>query len=159
MKTQSSKQIQSRRNKSVRFAGRRSSDRRGGAAVEAAICFPFIIILMLGTLEVCAGIYLKESITVCAFEGVRLGTRRRGTAEEVRDRALAALAERQVTIPENDPSVGVTVTPENFDSLNALDPITVQITVPTAGNALFIFDSLVNRNVTASVTMVREFDE
>ena len=114
---------------------------------------------MMGTLEACAGIYLKESITICAFEGTRVGVRRNGTAQDVRDTVLAALADRQVIIPGDDSSLGVTITPSNFDSLDALDEINVQIVAPTAGNSLYIFDSFVNRNVSCSVTMVREFDE
>ena len=132
--------------------------RRGAAAVEAAFCFPLIILLMMGTLEVCAGIYLKESVTVCAFEGVRVGVHRGATAEDVIARAEQALADRQVIIPSDDPAFGITVIPADFSDLKALDPITVQIVAPTAGNSLYIFDSLVNRNVSASVTMVREFD-
>jgi hypothetical protein len=137
----------------------RGIGREGGAAVEAAICFPLIVLIMMGTLEACAGIYLKESITICAFEGARVGVRRRGTAEEVRETVLAALADRQVTIPGDDASLGITITPEDFSELEALDQITIQIVAPTAGNSLYIFDSFVNRNVSCSVTMVREFDE
>ena len=114
---------------------------------------------MLGTLEVCAGIYLKESLTVCAFEGIRVGVHRRATADDVRNRVLEALADRQVTIPDGDDEAGVTIAPSDFSSLDALDEIRVTIVAPTAGNSLYIFDSLVNRYVDASVTMVREFDE
>ena len=144
-----------------RIIGRRSQlpkVRGGGAAVEAAFCFPLIVLLMMGTLEVCAGIYLKESLTVCAFEGIRVGVHRNATAEEVMESALAALEDRQITIPDNDDDLGVTISPSDFGALDALDPITITIVAPTAGNSLYIFDSLVNRNVSASVTMVREFD-
>ena len=144
---------------SRRRARRRA--RNGGAAVEAAICFPLIIILMMGTLEVCAGIYLKESITICAFEGVRVGVRRRATREMVIARVQEVLTDRQVTLPNDvngDPQ-GIEVLPEDFSTLRELDPITVRITAPTAGNSLFIFDSLLNRDVVAEVTMVREFNE
>lgn len=130
--------------------------RRGAAAVEAAICFPLIIVLMMGTLEVCAGIYLKESVAICAFEGVRVGVRRRATREMVIQRVQEVLVDRQVVLPDDS---GIEVFPEDFSTLRELDPITVRITAPTAGNSLFIFDSLVNRDVVAEVTMVREFNE
>jgi hypothetical protein len=138
---------------------RRRRRRGGGAAVEAAFCFPLIIILMMGTLEICAGIYLKESLTVCAYEGVRAGIHRRSTAEDVRERVLEMLEDRHITIPGGSSGQGLEIIPSDFSDLNALDPITVRLTAPTAGNSLYIFDSLVNRNVSASVTMVREFDE
>lgn len=129
--------------------------------MEAAFCFPVIIILMMGTLEICAGIFLKESLTLCAYEGVRAGIHRRSSAEDVMDRVLEMLEDRQITIPEGAGGTpqGIEIIPSDFSDLNALDPITVRIIAPTAGNSLYIFDSLVDRNVSASVTMVREFDE
>ena len=123
------------------------------AAVEAAICFPLIILLMLGTLEITAGLFLRESLSICSFEGCRVGTRRRATAADVEARAQEALADRGVT------GATVIVTPGNFDSLSALDPITVEIAAPTAGNSIFIFDNLADRTIRSSVTMVREFDD
>ena len=108
---------------------------------------------MLGTLEITAGLYLRESLSVCCFEACRVGTRRGTTAETVRARAIEVLADRGVN------GANVVLTPSNYDSSNSLDTISVQITAPTAGNSIFIFDNLVNRSVQSSVTMVREFDE
>lgn len=131
--------------------------RRGAAAVEAAFCFPIIIILMMGTLEICAGIYLKESVSICAFEGCRVGIRRRSTREQVIARVKEVLADRQVVLPDDS---AIEVLPDvDWSTLNELDQITVRITAPTAGNSLYIFDSIVNRNVVSQVTMVREFNE
>ena len=138
---------------------RRGVLRSGAAAVEAAIIIPIVIIpIMMGTLEICAGLYLKESLTICAFEGVRIGTRREGTAEAVLARVQEVLDDRQIDMTASNPGVGITIDPPDFSGLDALDPITVTIVAPTAGNSIFIFDHLANRNVSASVTMVREFD-
>lgn len=125
------------------------------------MCIPVVIILMLGTLEVCSGIYLAESLTICSYEACRAGVRRRATYDDVYARAVEALADRNVTLPTNDDgeSVGIVIEPSDFSTLKSLDPIKVTITAPTAGNSLYIFDTLVNRNLTASVSMVREFDE
>jgi hypothetical protein len=160
MPIQTQKQPSASQPKRRRIAKARKR-RGGGAAVEAAFCFPLIIFLMMGTLEVCAGIYLKESLTLCAYEGVRAGIHRRSTAEDVMDRVLEMLEDRLITIPEDSGGSpqGIEIIPSDFSGLNALDPITVRITAPTAGNSLYIFDSLVNRDVGVSVTMVREFDE
>jgi len=135
---------------------RKMNERRGGAVVETAFCIPVVIILMMGTLEVCSGIYLYESCKVAGFEGVRLGIRRSGTAEEVLYRTNEVLAARGVKIP-NGGGYGVTIEPNNFSNLNALDPITVTVSVPTQGNSIFLFDTFANRTIRASVTMVREF--
>jgi Flp pilus assembly protein TadG len=136
--------------------GPTSSNRSGAAAVEAAICFPLIILLMMGTLEITAGLYLKESVSVCCFEACRIGTRRGATAADVQARAVEVLADRGVVLGSTGE---IKITPPNFNSLSALDTINVQITAPTAGNSIFIFDNLANRNVTSSVTMIREFDD
>jgi hypothetical protein len=137
------------------------AERKGAAVVEAAMCIPILIVLMMGTLEVCSAIYLSESLTVCAFEACRTGVRRRATYDDVYERAVEALADRNVSLPEDgsgEPQ-GIVIEPTDFSSLSALDPITVTITAPTAGNSLYIFDNMLNRNFTVSVTMVREFDE
>lgn len=137
----------------------RRSDRRGGAVVEAAFCLPLIIILMMGTLEVCSALYLYESLKVACFEGIRLGIRRGGTPQEVITRANEVLQSRGIVIPPNNPNFGVTVTPLNFNDLNAMDPIEVTIVSPAEPNSLFIYSAFVNQRISASVTMVREFDE
>ena len=129
------------------------SQRSGMAVVEAAVCIPLILLLMLGTLEITSGLYLRESLSVCSFEACRVGARRRASADDVRARAQEVLADRGVN------GASVVLTPSNFDALSSLDQISVEITAPTAGNSIFIFDHLANRTVQSSVTMIREFDE
>ena len=128
-------------------------DRSGVAAVEAAICFPLIILLMLGTLEITAGLYLRESLSVSCFEACRVGTRRGATAQDVQARALEVLEDRGVV------GGNVIITPDDFGGLSALDQISVEISAPTAGNSIFIFDNLADRTVYSKVTMIREFDD
>lgn len=127
--------------------------RGGAAAVEAAICIPVVIVLMLGTLEISAGIYLKESLTVAAYEGVRAGVKRRSTYADVVGRCQDVLDARGVT------DGTIVVTPSDFSALQALDPVTVRVTAPSAGNCVMIFDHMVNREVSAEVVMAREFTE
>lgn len=129
------------------------SDRSGAAVVEAAICFPLILVLMLGTLEITSGLYLRESLSICGFEACRVGTRRGATAADVQARATEVLADRGVT------GGAVIITPDNFDALNSLDQISVEVSAPTAGNSIFIFDNLANRTIRSKVTMIREFDD
>ena len=137
----------------IKSSGNRN---HGSAAVEAAICLPLIILLMLGTLEVCAGFYLKESLTVAAYEGARTGVKRRATESDVEDQVRAILEARDVTL---DNGGSISIVPSDFSTLSALDPITVRVTAKTTGNSVLIFDSLVNREVTAHVVMLREFNE
>jgi len=147
MNAQTSKSVRSR------LLHRRS--RPGAAVVEAALCIPIIIILMFGTLEVSAGFYLKESLTIAAYEGARIGARRRGTREQVIARVEDILEARNVNLGD---SGTITVTPNDLTTLGAVQPLTITIQAPSAGNSVLFFDTLANRTITAEVTIAREFD-
>lgn len=140
---------------------RRANQRDGAAVVEAAFCIPVILIMMMGTLEVCSGLYLSESLTVCAYEATRAGVRRGKTADDVYDRAVEVLAQRNITLPTGGDGKleGVVIEPGDFSSLKALDEIRVTITASTSGNSLYVFNTLFNRDISASCAMVREFDD
>ena len=62
-----------------RLSSKTKRRRQGVAAVEAALCLPVVLILMLGTLEICSGIFLRESLNIASFEGARAGVRRQAT--------------------------------------------------------------------------------
>lgn len=129
--------------------------RSGAAVVEAALCIPVIILLMFGTLEISAGFYLKESLTIAAYEGARTGAKRRATRAQVLARVNDILVARNVQLGS---SGSIVVTPNDLSTLSALQPLTVTVRAPTTGNSALIFDSIANRNVTATVRMAREFD-
>ena len=131
----------------------RRNRRRGAAAVEAAFCIPMLFIVMFGTLETCSGIFLAEAIKVSCYEGCRVGVRRRATRDDVIDQVNNVLDARGIT------GATISVGPETFAGMDALDPITVHITAPTAGNSLYIFDFFAGRSISAEVSMVKEFDE
>lgn len=45
----------------------------GAAIIELAVCLPILVVVTLATIEACAMIYLKQTLTIAAFEGARLG--------------------------------------------------------------------------------------
>ena len=73
---------------------RRAKGRRGAATVEFAICLPVLVILTIGTLDVCSMLFLKESITLAAYEGARRGVQRNRTNADATDRVIEFLDER-----------------------------------------------------------------
>lgn len=163
----------SRLNKSSRahvvHCSKSRSTRSGSAAVECALCLLVLVPIIFGTLETCAGILVQQSLTVSAFEGVRGGVGRGTTNADILIRTAQVLEFREVTLGEASttefaqPGAKHGIFLETRDGLpveelNALDPITVRIIAPAAGNATPIFDHLIDRNIEASVTMVREFD-
>ena len=129
------------------------SKRRGAAAVECAFCIPIVLLIMFATLEICSGLFLKEAVTVAAYEGARVGVRRRATKTDVEAQVNSVLTARSIT------GATITVAPDDFSTLSALDPITVTVSAPTTGNSLYIFDFLADRDVIGEVSMVREFDD
>lgn len=100
--------------------------------VEAAVCGGVVVALTFATLEVCSSIYLRESVTVAAFEAARVGVKRKATRQDAVDQANNILAARGI----KGGIVGVT--PSDFSSLNALQPITVTVRAPINKNAFFI---------------------
>ena len=158
----------SQRNHSVSLY-RQKPSRTGSAAVECTICLLVLLPIIFGTLETCAGFLVKQSLTVSAFEGVRAGVGRGTTNADILVRTAQVLEFRNVDLGSASTTEfaqpgaqhGIfLITPGGLpvEQLDALDPITVRIVAPAAGNATPIFEHLVNRNIEASATMVREFD-
>lgn len=109
---------------------------------------------MFGTLSVCADMYLKQTLTVAAFEGARTGVRRRGNLEAIEASVQNILDARGVVQGQ------ITVTPEDFSGLKALDEIEVLVAVPAKGNTFFDWALLgADRWVSAKVVMAREFND
>ncbi len=148
----------------------RNSNRLGAAAVECAFCLLLLMPLIFGTLEMCAGILARQSLTVSAFEGVRAGVGRGTTNADILVRTAQVLEFRGINLGNasttefaepGDPHGIFLITRDGLpvEDLDALDTITVRIVAPTAGNATPIFEHLANRDIGVSVTMVREFDK
>jgi hypothetical protein len=129
------------------------SKRRGGPAVECAFCLPIVLLFMFATLEICSALYVKESVAIACYEGVRVGVRRGGQRSEVISRCNEVLTERGIT------GGTVEVTPTDFTSLTALSRVRVRITVPADENAFFVGTYIKNRTIQSEVSMVREFDQ
>ena len=49
----------------------RSESHRGTALAEIAVCLPIIVLLAFASIEACTMIYLKQSLTIAAYEGGR----------------------------------------------------------------------------------------
>ncbi|MEZ6096519.1 MAG: pilus assembly protein [Pirellulaceae bacterium] len=130
-------------------------NRRGVAVPEAAFCIPIVLVLVFGTLEVCQYIFIKERASICAYEGCRVGVKRRATAEDAQE----ATEELLRSFGFNDADFEVNVSPSNFNSLDALDPIRVEVEIQLTGAAFVIGNAVQNSSITSSVQMVREFDD
>lgn len=131
----------------------KNQNRRGLAVAEAAFCIPMILLLAFGTLEISKLIFVKEKATICAFEGARLGVKRRAQRPAVEQLCTELLADFGVH------NAQITVTPNDFSTLRALDPITVTVRIPLTGSASLMGTMINQTHISSTVRMVREFDE
>ena len=134
---------------------RNQRQRRGLATVEFALVLPALVVLTLGTLDLCSLMFLKESVVIAAYEGAREGVGRGQTDTDATARIVEFLDERGVT---HSGTGCVQITGASFDTAETLEHVTVTVTVPAAGNLLIpsaMFDGM---NVSASVTMRKEYE-
>ena len=125
--------------------------RRGIAAVEFAVCLPMIMMLLMGTIEACSMIYLKQTLSVSAYEGIRAAILPDATTSSVMDRANAVLTARGV----RDGSV--TISPANFQTQPPETWITVSVTAAGGSNAVITGWYFDTQTISASATMMKEF--
>jgi Flp pilus assembly protein TadG len=133
---------------------RNARRRRATATVELAICFPVMFLLTIGTIDVCSMLFLKETVTMAAYEGARRGMGRDRTNTDATNRVTEFLDERNVNY---EAANVVSFSNPDFDSADTLDNVTVTVTVPCSGNLIIpsaMFDDL---TMTASVTMRKEY--
>lgn len=120
---------------------------------ELAICIPFLLMLSLATVEVCSSLFLKETLSIAAYEGARVGVKRRATRTDAVNAVNSILTQRGIV------NATVTVTPSDFSTLNALDQISVSVVAPANGNGAYVNNFFLGMNVSGQVVMVREFDD
>ncbi len=140
--------------RSTRSRSRIGKIRRGAAAVEFAICLPVLFVLTLGTIDMCSMLFLRETITLAAYEGAREGVGRGHTDAD----AVAAVRDflDQRNINYNAGNV-VTMSSPGFSTAETLENVTITVTVPCGGNLLIPSEMFGDRMMSASVTMRKEY--
>ena len=125
--------------------------RRGIAAMEFAVCLPILLVLVIGTIEACSMIYLKQSMSTAAYEGARASLKPGATTTEVTDACNRILTPRKVA------GATITVSPTGFTTQPAQTWITVRITANGGANSVvagWFYDSL---TIDGQATMMKEF--
>ncbi|MCP4783785.1 MAG: pilus assembly protein [Fuerstiella sp.] len=127
------------------------SNRRGTAATELAVCLPILLVLIIGTIEACSMVYLKQSLSVAAYEGVRVSVSPNGNSTDVTTAANRILTARNVK------SATITVSPADFATLPAETWVSVRVAAPANANSIIsglFYDATV---VDGEATMMKEF--
>jgi Flp pilus assembly protein TadG len=132
----------------LRPSRRRSA--RGVAAAELAVCLPIVVLLVIATIEACSAVFLKQSLTVAAYEGVRVALEEGATVNNVRDTCNQVLADRRVQ------SASVRVRPSNIDALQPGEFVDITVSAPAAANSLVPANFFRGRTLSATASMMIE---
>ena len=150
---------------------RRHPVRRGAAVVEFAVCLPVLLVLVIGAIECTTMIFIKQSLNVVAYEGIRTAIRPAATSTDVATRCQAVITERGlqqcvVTIGETtssrvtnaDGTITITeaVRPvTDLSTINRGTELAVVVTVPSAANAAMPL-RFFRPQLSATAVMVKE---
>jgi hypothetical protein len=122
---------------------------RGSAAVEFAVCLPVLVLMVFGSIEASSFIFLKQSLHVACYEGVREACKTGSTDASARGKAEAILESRRV----NDFEIRF---PEGVQGIARGETISCEISAPTGTNSPLAGDFLPARVLTARVVMLKE---
>lgn len=123
--------------------------RRGTAAVEAALCLPIIITLIVGSIEASNAIYLKQTATIAAYEAVKVASSQEGTTADAEAAANAVLSSRSID------SGTVVITPSVDGNTAQGTLIKVVVRIPLKKNRVGISKFFTNEKMRAVVFMTR----
>ncbi len=129
---------------------RQTIRRHGLASVELAFVLPVMLILVLGTIEVCQRIFLRQSAVIVAYEGARSAVRSTSSNTDVTTRCQAMLTQRNVK------GAVVTVTPADLLSQPSGTQIRVRVEVPWASNSPTRFVLQDQGTISVDAYMLRE---
>lgn len=127
------------------------SRRRGVAATEFAVCLPIIVLLVLGTIEACSMVFLKQSLAVAAYEGARTAIIPNATADQVKAACEQVLKDRDID------GGTVTIKPSNIDSLAPGDFVDVTVSAPCNANSIVPNKFYKGRTLSSKASMMIEF--
>lgn len=128
-----------------------SRKRRGAALIEFAICLPPLALIVFGTIEACEMIFLKQSVTIAAYEGVRTAI-----VPEVESGSVGVVVQQ---ILDDRGVQNATFTVDPADIIFALpgEYISVEVSAPVNGNSGFSTFFTSGSVVTGRIEMMKEF--
>jgi TadE-like protein len=109
---------------------RQDNVRSGAAMIELALFLPVFFIITMGTIETCRMLYLRQSLTIAAYECARMGIITGMTHDSLKIQCDNILLGRKVR------GAVMKVEPSNLQSLQFGDILTVTVEAPADDNAL-----------------------
>jgi hypothetical protein len=122
----------------------------GVAVTELAVCLPVVVLLVIATIEACSAIFLKQSVTVAAYEGVRTSLVPGADSALVEAKCNQILSDRRVE------GATITITPSDIAALQPGEYVNVTVTAPCDPNTVVPASFYKGRNMTATASMMIE---
>lgn len=143
--------------KSKRLIPRRLAPvRQAVAAVETAVMLPLIVLLAFGSLELSNMVFMRQTLSIAAYEGARTITKPGTTAVQADIRIREVLASRNITsysvqyTTKNDKPITVTaLTPRGTE-------LCVSVQSSNGGSAYGPLRMFTGRSIQCHTTMVRQ---
>lgn len=126
--------------------------RSGAATVEFAVILPVLVVIMMGTIETCTMIFLRQSLQIAAYEGARVAIVPNSEADDVRNAATRLLDLRRVK------DASIEVFPADIENAPYGSFIRVEITSPCSSNSFLPLRFYGARTIKGTVEMMKEFD-
>lgn len=104
--------------------------RSGAAMIELALFLPVFFIITMGTIETCRMLYLRQSLTIAAYECARMGIITGMTQDSLKIQCDNILLGRKVR------GAVMKVEPADLQSLQFGDILAVTVEAPADDNAL-----------------------
>jgi Flp pilus assembly protein TadG len=120
------------------------------AAAELAVCLPVVVLLVLGTIEACSMVFLKQSLSVAAYEGARTAIADGTTTADVQTKCNQIFRDRGID------GATVSTSPSNFDRVGPGVFVDVTAAAPCDSNTVLPNMFYRGRQITATVSMMTE---
>lgn len=121
------------------------------AAAELAVCLPVVVLLVLATIEACTMVFLKQSLTIASYEGVRTALVDGSTAQDVQAACNQILSDRRID------GATVSIQPSDIPSLVPGDFVDVTITAPCGPNSVLPVMFYQGKTMSSTTSMMIEF--
>jgi Flp pilus assembly protein TadG len=124
--------------------------RSGAAVIEFAVCLPVIMATVLGAMETCSVIFLRQTLQATAYEAVRMAVDPNATTATVQSRADEMLREQHVH------QGTVQFSPSDVATAAPGSSVTVVATAPLDANRLMPQWFFGPSDITVSCVMLKE---
>lgn len=134
---------------------RKSATRRGAAAVELALCLPFLVALTFGMLEYNNMVVLRSRMVAASYEAARLATRPT-TSEATAATGAAVIAYCNSLLTQLGVNgATVTLSPSNLTGAAPQTQVTVSVSAPFSQNTLtsLVISSSTTMNVSSTLVV------